>query len=152
MRPTFPRPLQLVGGLAFGLAACGGPSATIAPSATVEPSATIRPSPTPVVGEAPSPTPIGVVVGSPFDAWTLVLPQNPLFAGAAPRTEDAVGQSQFWVATPLGDGGFRIDVTIGWGDCPAGCIDRHVWSYEVSPDGRVELIGETGPEVPPDIR
>jgi hypothetical protein len=146
MGSTFSRPLLLLSALAVGLAACGGPSATVAPSPTG------RPSPTPAVGSVPPPTPVGIVVGSPFEAWTLVLPQNPLFAGAGPRIEDAVGQSQFWVATPLGDGRFRIDVTIGWGDCPAGCIDRHVWSYEVSPDGRVELISETGPEVPPDIR
>ena len=131
--------------LALAVAACGG-------AASVAPSATVRPSPTPVVGAVPSPTPVAVVVGSPFDAWTLVLPQNPVFAGAAPRMENAVGQSRFWVATPLGDGRFRIDVTIGWGDCPAGCIDRHVWSYEVFPDGRVELVSETGPEIPPDIR
>jgi hypothetical protein len=137
--------MRLTAALVVAIAACGGGNASVAPSATV------RPTPTPVLGP-PSPTPVGSVVRSPFDAWTLVLPRHPLFAGAAPRMEDVVGQSRFWVATPLDDGRFRIDVTIGWGDCPAGCIDRHVWSYEVWPDGRVELVSETGPEIPPDIR
>ena len=48
--------------------------------------------------------------------------------------------SKWWVATPLSEGRYRIDITIGWGDCMAGCIDRHVWTYEVWPDGKVELV------------
>ena len=92
------------------------------------------------------------MVGGPFDAGSLVIASNPQFAGIGPRMADVVGQSSYWVATPLDGGRFRIDVTIGWGDCPAGCIDRHVWSYEVWPDGRLELVNEEGPEVPQDIR
>ena len=44
-----------------------------------------------------------------------------------------------------------IEITVGWGDCMAGCIERHVWTYEVSPDGTVELIAEQGDPVPADL-
>jgi hypothetical protein len=138
--------------LAVGsVAACGGSGATASGPLSGAPTATVRPSPTPVAAE-PSPTPVTIVVGSPLDAATLVIATNPLFTGAAPRTEDAIGMSKWWVATPLSEGHFRIDVTVGWGDCMAGCIDRHVWSYEVWPDGTLELISEAGPEVPPEVR
>jgi hypothetical protein len=39
---------------------------------------------------------------------------------------------------------------IGWGDCPAGCIDEHSWVYAVAPDGSVKLQSQGGSEVPPD--
>ena len=143
--PIARRALPLAALLVAALAACGGVASTAAPTASA------RPTPTPVA-EDPTPTPIIIVVGSPTDAAALVLATNPLFAGAAPRMEDAIGQTKWWVATPLSEGHFRIDVTIGWGDCMAGCIDRHVWSYEVWPDGSLELVSETGPEVPADVR
>lgn len=140
-------PVALV--LASVVAACGGSAASAAPTATVRPTST--PTATPVV-ERPTPTPVSVVVRSPSDAATLVIATNPLFTGAAPRDDGMIGMSKWWVATPLADGRFRIEVTVGWGDCMAGCIDRHVWTYEVWPDGALELVSETGPEVPPDIR
>jgi hypothetical protein len=137
----------VAGGLVLAtVAACAAPASTAAPSAS------LRPSPTTVIGDRPSPTPVTIVVGSASDAGTLVVASNPLFTGTGPRLEDVVGQSRYWVATPLDGGRFRIDLTIGWGDCQAGCIDRHVWTYEVWPDGRLELVGEAGPEVPPDVR
>jgi hypothetical protein len=148
MSITMSRPALLCAALVLGTAAaCAGAAGS--PSAA--PAATVRPTPTAVV-EAPTPTPVTVVVGSPFDAATLVIATNPLFTGAAPRDEGMIGMSKWWVATPLSDGRFRIEVTIGWGDCMAGCIDRHVWTYEVWPDGKVELVSESGPEVPPDVR
>jgi hypothetical protein len=148
MTITNRRPALIGAALVLGtVAACAGSAGAPSPA----PSPTIRPTPTPVVA-APTPTPVTVVVGSPFDAATLVIATNPLFTGAAPREEGMIGMSKWWVATPLSDGRFRIDVTIGWGDCMAGCIDRHVWTYEVWPDGRLELISEAGPEVPPDVR
>src|SRR5688572_18035336 len=93
------------------VAACGGPGSTAVPSASP------RSIPTAVVGDRPSPTPVVIVVGSPFDAGTLVVASNPLFTGTGPRMDDVVGQSRYWVATPLDGGRFRIDLTIGWGDC-----------------------------------
>jgi hypothetical protein len=148
MTITILRPALIGAALVLGTAAaCGGSAGT----SSVAPTPTVRPTPT-AVAEAPTPTPVTVVVGSPFDAATLVIATNPLFTGAAPREEGMIGMSKWWVATPLSEGRFRIDVTVGWGDCMAGCIDRHVWTYEVSPDGNVELVSEAGPEVPPNVR
>lgn len=73
---------------------------------------------------------------------------NPRFKGATPRTPELVGASKWWVALPLAAGGFRIELTVGWGDCPAGCISRHVWTFEVSAAGQVSLVSETGDAVP----
>lgn len=33
----------------------------------------------------------------------------------------------------------------GYGDCPAGCINRHIWGFNVYSDGHVDYIGEDGP-------
>lgn len=146
MSRTIPRRSLITAALVLGtVAACTGSSGT----PTTAPTPTVRPTP---VVEDPTPTPVTIVVGSPSDAATLVIATNPLFTGAAPRQEDMIGMSKWWVATPLSDGRFRIDVTVGWGDCMAGCIDRHVWTYEVWPDGTLELVSEAGPEVPPDVK
>ena len=49
-----------------------------------------------------------------------------------------------------GVGAYIVTVTVGWGDCPAGCIERHTWQYAVAPDGTVTLQAEDGGSVPPD--
>ncbi|WP_145957623.1 hypothetical protein [Labilibaculum antarcticum] len=36
----------------------------------------------------------------------------------------------------------------GWGDCPAGCIKRHYWEIGVYGSGIVELIAESGNNLP----
>jgi hypothetical protein len=121
--------------LALAIAACGGAATSPAPS----PSA--RPTPTPVTAE----------VSSPGDAAALVIATNPMFAGALAEDPNTIGASKWWVATPLDGGGYEIAITVGWGDCMAGCIERHVWTYEVSPEGTVELIAEQGDTVPSDL-
>lgn len=53
-------------------------------------------------------------------------------------------------AQPHGDG-WRLDYSIGFGDCPAGCIGRYAWSFGVSAAGEVTFLGTTGnpPSSPP---
>jgi hypothetical protein len=36
----------------------------------------------------------------------------------------------------------------GWGDCPAGCIDRHYWDFVVIGDRTVLLVAEYGTPLP----
>lgn len=43
------------------------------------------------------------------------------------------------------DDAWRLDFSRGWGDCPAGCIMRHVWSFRVARDGIVTFLGSRGP-------
>lgn len=107
--------------------------------------AATTPEPTP----KPTPTPVGPPVTNPTEAAARVLATDPRFAGAMEYSADVIGASKWWTASPLEGGGYTIEVTIGWGDCPAGCIERHVWTYEVGPDGTVKLVSESGPEVPP---
>jgi hypothetical protein len=92
-----------------------------------------------------------VTVATPGDAASIVIASNPMFAGAIELTPDVIGASRYWEAQPLDGGGYRIVLTVGWGDCPAGCIEKHVWTYDVGPDGQLTLVGETGDEVPSDL-
>jgi hypothetical protein len=110
------------------------------------PAATTSPSPVP--SPRPTPTPIGAPVTTPEQAATLVIATNRLFAGAVPLTENLIGASRWWTATALAGGGYTIELTVGWGDCQAGCIDRHIWTFTVSAEGTVKLTGETGDPVP----
>jgi hypothetical protein len=108
-------------------------------------------TPTPVPTARPTPTPVTATVETPEDAATLVIASDPRFAGATELNPDLIGASRWWVATPLAGGGYTIEMTVGWGDCMAGCIERHVWTYEVKPDGTLTLVDETGDEVPVDL-
>jgi hypothetical protein len=138
MQTTIARSILPVAALVLAtVAACGGTGGP--PSAAPTPSA--RPPPTPVTAE----------VAAPGDAAALVIAANPIFAGAMPENPDTIGASKWWVATPLAEGGYEIVITVGWGDCMAGCIERHTWTYEVSPDGAVELISDEGDPVPSDL-
>lgn len=119
------------------LAACGGAS---------------TPSPSPAPTPRPTPTPIVAPVSTPEQAAALVIATDPRFAGTMPLSPDVIGASQWWTATPLAGGGYTIELTMGWGDCQAGCIERHVWTFEVGAEGTVELIGETGDPVPSPLR
>jgi hypothetical protein len=111
--------------------------------------ASALPSPAPTV--RPTPTPITVTLAAPADAAALVIATNPMFAGATQLKPDVIGASKYWKAEPLASGGYRIELTIGWGDCPAGCIERHVWTYDVDANGGLTLVGETGDPVPSDL-
>jgi hypothetical protein len=67
-----------------------------------------------------------------------------------PLRPDMIGQSSWYEAFADGDG-YAVNITVGQGDCEAGCIDRHTWRYHVTADGTVELTGEDGEpvDVPP---
>jgi hypothetical protein len=90
-------------------------------------------------------------IDTPEAAMAAIVAAHPEFAGIAPHDPDAIGQSRWWAARPAsGVGAFVVQVFVGWGDCPAGCIDSHTWTFAVSPDGEVRLVSETGSPVPPD--
>jgi hypothetical protein len=104
------------------------------------------PSPSPT----PSPSPSGSAVTSPEEALARVQAEHPEFAGLGPLDPDLIGAC-CWSEARAVDGGYQVTFTVGWGDCPAGCINKHVWTFAVAPDGRVGLIGEEGEPVPPDV-
>jgi hypothetical protein len=96
---------------------------------------------------APSVT-VVLPVTTPDDAAALVIASDPRFKGVVKQDAGLIGACCFYQATALGDGKFAVTIEIGWGDCPAGCINRHKWSFVVTPDGAVALQGETGPPIP----
>jgi len=128
-----------------------GLAAVVLGSALAACSAASVPSPSPAPTIRPTPTPIAVTVSSAADAAALVIATNPMFAGATELKPDVIGASKSWKAEVLPGGGYRIELTLGWGDCPAGCIERHVWTYDVDATGGLTLVGESGDPVPSDL-
>jgi hypothetical protein len=128
-----------------------GLAAVLLGAALVACSAAYAPTPTPAPTIRPTPTPIAVTVTTPADAAALVIATNPLFAGTMELRPDVIGASRWWTAEPLATGGYRVELTVGWGDCMAGCIERHVWTYDVDASGGLTLVSETGDPVPSDL-
>ena len=81
------------------------------------------------------------------DAARLALAQQARFAGIGPLEENMIGQAAWYEVTET-SGGWEVVIRIGWGDCPAGCINEHRWTYGVGRDGGVELTGEEGDQLP----
>jgi len=81
------------------------------------------------------------------DAARLVLAQQPRFAGIGPFDDDLIGQAAWYRVAESGNG-WEVLVRIGWGDCPAGCINEHIWTYAVGGDGSVTLVREEGDTLP----
>jgi hypothetical protein len=85
------------------------------------------------------------------DAVARVVAVEPRFSGVTARDPDLIGQGAWYEVTPAsGVGAYLVTIRIGWGDCPAGCIDEHRWTYAVTPDGSVTLQSESGSPVPDD--
>lgn len=103
----------------------------------------------------PSPSPAPVRVESADQAARLVALRSPLLAGIAPLDPMMMGTAHFWRAEELAgrgdDAGWRIVFRAGWGDCQAGCILTHTWTYVVTVDGRVTFSGEEGPGLPQEV-
>lgn len=80
-------------------------------------------------------------------AARLALAQQARFAGIGPHDDTLIGQAAWYEATPTDDG-WQVVIRIGWGDCPAGCISEHRWTYAVGRDASVELTHEGGDALP----
>lgn len=100
---------------------------------------------------APSPTAGGGPVTTEAQAIARVIAHEPRLTGITKRDPDAIGQASWYEVQPAsGVGAFVVSVRVGWGDCPAGCIDEHTWVYAIGPDWSVTLQSEGGPDVPAD--
>jgi len=122
---------------ALVVAGCGG----AAGPASAPPAASTPPTATP----AASATPGGAVL-TEAEAVARVLAQDPRFSGIGPTDPNLIGQSAWYEVSPAVVG-WRVTVTVGWGDCQAGCINRHIWVYDVDPAGAVTLVEERGDPV-----
>jgi hypothetical protein len=107
-------------------------------------------APPPGASTSPPPSPSSGPITSPQDAVARVLATHPEFARIGPLNQDLIGQCCWWEAAQV-PAGYQVLIHVGWGDCQAGCIDRHEWTYGVSADGSIGLIGEKGSAVPAGI-
>ncbi len=94
-----------------------------------------------------STTPVPNQITSPEEAAKLVLRSDPRFAGIGPRDPNLIGQAN-WYEVTTADAAYQVVVRMGWGDCPAGCINEHRWTYSVDRSGAVRLVAEAGDPVP----
>jgi hypothetical protein len=151
----------LVAALAAGCAQAGGsptppvtpptPSAPAAPVGSPAHSPATSPAPSPATSPAPPSAPAIPPVTRPLtadEAVALVLASDPRFGSIRPRDIGVIGQSAWYEVRPAGTG-YVVTVSIGWGDCPAGCIERRTWVYSVSENGVVELVSTSGDDGPP---
>ena len=138
------RPLLAVSLVVF--VACSSSAGASAPTtpASMQPSTAASAAP---ASPASSSSAGGGAVTSPDEAAQLVLALDPHFTGLKPKNPDLIGGCCFYEATTTADG-YQVNVELGWGDCPAGCINRHRWSYLVARDGTTTLLSETGEPVP----
>lgn len=97
--------------------------------------------------QSPGTSAAPVTVTTPEQAAARVAVVAPHLAGIGPRNPDLIGGCCFWEAVETADG-FDVTFEVGWGDCQAGCIERHRWTYGVTRDGTVTLRNEDGPPVP----
>lgn len=161
MRISAPAFLVLTGVLAIACGSAGTtpvppsptPISTPTPAPTPIPTPTPAPTPTPTPTPAPTPAPTSVPtpqpstsVSSPARAAALVFASDPRYARMSPLLTDVVGQSAWYEAFSIG-AGFSVAITMGSGDCQAGCINRHTWTYQVDLGGTVTLVGDEGDEV-----
>ena len=80
-------------------------------------------------------------------AARLALAQQERFAGIGPLDENLIGQAA-WYKVAASSDGWEVLIRIGWGDCPAGCINEHRWTYAVAQSGSVKLVKEQGDLLP----
>jgi hypothetical protein len=131
--------LVLLATLLMGCASAAGPAPSTGPSTTTSSGASSTTG-----GSAKPEAPIE----TPDEAARLVIASDSKFERVGKKDPDLIGQCCYYEAV-RGQEGFRVRITVGWGDCPAGCIDHHTWTYDVSRDGDVSLIGQAGDPVPP---
>ncbi len=53
------------------------------------------------------------------------------------------------IRAELAKDGWFLDYSAAYGDCPAGCIHRHIWRFHADVRGTVRFIGSRGDPAPP---
>jgi hypothetical protein len=148
---TMLRPTALIAALTMILIACtAGPTSTASPNPSGPP--TLAPTLAPTAAPTPGPTGGGgpVTVTSAAQAAALVFASDERWAQMTPLRPDFIGQSTWFEAFDNG-GSYSVNITVGAGDCEAGCIEHHTWQYSVDGSGTVALTGETGDDVQPPL-
>jgi len=132
--------IALLAGLMIGCGAAAAPTVTPSPTSPSTPAPTLPPTP------SPRPTSGPVNVTSAAQAAALVFASDERWGRMMALRPDMVGQSSWYEVVADGTG-FTVSITVGQGDCQAGCIERHTWQYHVDTHGSVVLVGETGDDI-----
>jgi len=122
---------------------------TPSPDATPEASLLIAPAPMPPL-IAPAPYSGSLPIATPADAHAAVLASGAPFQGYVLNTGSLIGASQYFDAKfdPTTDL-WTVNYTFGWGDCQAGCINTHVFTYTVAKaSGAATFMGDLGADLP----
>ncbi len=120
---------------------CASPGASPSPASTTSPNPSTQPTPVP-----PSPTaPAVTQVTSPAQAAAVIFAREGV-GRMGSLLPDVIGQSSWYEAYEEADG-FAVKITVGSGDCQAGCIERHTWTYHVDYDGTVTLVADEGDDI-----
>ena len=77
----------------------------------------------------------------------IALAQQARFRGIGPFDANMIGQAAWYKVAAAGEG-WEVTIRIGWGDCPAGCINEHRWIYVVGREGSARLTHQDGDAVP----
>jgi hypothetical protein len=86
---------------------------------------------TPVAAAVPANgTPVEPPIEGLAEAHAAVLASGAPFAGFTFLDSGLIGASAWWSAYEV-EGGWSVVYTLGWGDCPAGCISNHDFVYLV---------------------
>jgi hypothetical protein len=140
--------ITMLVGLAVALVGCSGGAALASPAASSAASAAPSVAASAPASIAPNGAPATVTTKE--QAVDAVIAQEPRFLGITEKDPDMIGQASWFEVKPAsGVGAFVVTMRVGWGDCPAGCIEQHLWTYAVAPDGAVTLQSQTGTDVPP---
>ena len=103
---------------------------------------------TPVAAVPASGAPVEPPIEGLAEAHAAVLASGAPFEGFPFHNLALIGGSAWWEAYEV-DGGWTVVYSVGWGDCPAGCISTHEFVYTVdTPTGAVTYEGDTGEPLP----
>lgn len=89
-----------------------------------------------------------LVSEDPLDIEALARRFLPVEGVVSAEPDGVAGDGNDIRAAALGPG-WRLEFSVGFGDCPAGCISRHIWTFRVDGDGAVTFLGSEGPPPPP---
>jgi len=90
-------------------------------------------------------------IDTPAEAHEAVLETGAPFGDFAFLGDGLIGASQYYEVKgePGSAASWIVIYTYGWGDCPAGCISRHTFVYQVDPvTGEVRFDRQEGEALP----
>lgn len=97
--------------------------------------------------------PIQLPIDTPAEAHAAVIANGTPFGGFVSLDNALIGASQYYEAkgAPGSSAAWIVVYTYGWGDCPAGCISRHTFVYQVDPvSGVASFDSQQGEALPAD--